>query len=185
MRLALKFDISVVRRLALAFCLSAALAACGSLSVEADYPENDNGATAESGSVFSFLSLGKEKPSASEKAAPAQNAPVRGLRVNALLWQASLETLSFLPLASADPMGGVILTDWYNDPSANNERIKVNLFISGRELRADALRVSVFRETLRNGKWVSTAASSKAARQLENIVLTRARDLSVARRAER
>ena len=90
-----------------------------------------------------------------------------------------------MPLASADPVSGVILTDWYNDPSANNERIKVNLFISGRELRADALRVSVFRETLRNGKWVSTAASSKAARQLENIVLTRARDLSVARRAER
>ena len=185
MRPAIIFNPSAFRRFVLAFCLSAALASCGSLSVEADYPESDNGATAESGSVFSFLGFGKEKPAASEKSAPAQIAPVRGLRVNALLWQASLDTLAFMPLASADPVGGVILTDWYNDPSANNERIKVNLFISGRELRADALRVSVFRETLRNGKWVSTAASSKAARQLENIVLTRARDLSVARRAER
>ena len=76
-----------------------------------------------------------------------------------------------MPLASADPVGGVIITDWYHDPAATNERVKVNLIISGLELRADALRVNLFRETLRGGKWVATASSSRAARQLENIVL--------------
>ena len=106
-----------------------------------------------------------------------------GLGVNALLWQASLDTLSFMPLASADPLGGVIITEWYNDPAANNERVKINLVISGKALRADALRVSVFRETNRRGQWVSTATSSRAARQMENIILTRARDLATARRA--
>ena len=90
-----------------------------------------------------------------------------------------------MPLASADPIGGVIISDWYNDPAATNERVKVNLIISGLELRADALRASLFRETLRDGKWVATATSVAAARQLENIVLTRARDLAVSRRAAR
>ena len=107
-------------------------------------------------------------------------------RVNQYLEdQASLDTLSFMPLASADPQGGVIITDWYNDPAASDERVKVNLVISGRELRADALRVNLFRENFVGGKWVGTAASSKAARQLENIILTRARDLSVASRSAR
>ena len=78
-----------------------------------------------------------------------------GLGVNALLWQSSLDTLSFMPLAAADPVGGVIITEWYNDPSATDERVKINPVISGRELRADALRVSVFRETNRRGQWAS------------------------------
>ena len=66
-------------------------------------------------------------------------------------------------------VGGVIITEWYNDPSATDERVKINLVISGRELRADALRVSVFRETNRRGQWVSTAASSKAARRWKTL----------------
>ena len=182
-----------LRRLLLTLSLTAALAACGGLSVEPDYPETENTATEESGSIFDFFTFGK-KDTTSEAAPAAQAAPqtaaqtaapIRGLSVNAVLWQASLETLSFMPLASADPVGGVIITDWYHDPAATNERVKVNLIISGLELRADALRVNLFRETLRGGKWVATASSSRAARQLENIVLTRARDLAVSRNANR
>ena len=170
--------------LCLNVALAAALTACGALSVEADYPEGDKVATAESGSVFDFFTFDKKDPAPQDSVQQAA-APSSGLSVNAVLWQASLETLSFMPLASADPIGGVIISDWYNDPAATNERVKVNLIISGLELRADALRVSLFRETLRGGKWVATATSVAAARQLENIVLTRARDLAVSRRADR
>ena len=170
--------------LCLNISLAAALTACGALSVEADYPEGDKVATAESGSVFDFFTFDKKDP-APQASAQQAAAPASGLSVNAVLWQASLETLSFMPLASADPIGGVIISDWYNDPAATNERVKVNLIISGLELRADALRVSLFRETLRGGKWVATATSVAAARQLENIILTRARDLAVSRRADR
>ena len=170
--------------LCLNIALAAALTACGALSVEADYPGGDKVATAESGSVFDFFTFGEKDP-APQASVQQAAAPAGGLSVNAVLWQASLETLSFMPLASADPIGGVIISDWYNDPAATNERVKVNLIISGLELRADALRASLFRETLRDGKWVATATSVAAARQLENIILTRARDLAVSRRADR
>ena len=86
-----------------------------------------------------------------------------------------------LPLASADPIGGTIITDWYNDPGQNNERIKMTIVISGLELRADALRVSMFREKRVNGRWTSVAASARATRQMENIILTKARDYYIAR----
>ena len=165
--------------LCLNIALAAALTACGALSVEADYPGGDKVATAESGSVFDFFTFGEKDPAPQASVQQAAT-PAGGLSVNAVLWRASLETLSFMPLASADPIGGVIISDWYNDPAATNERVKVNLIISGLELRADALRVSLFRETLRGGKWVATATSVAAARQLENIVLTRAREVRAA-----
>jgi hypothetical protein len=170
--------------LCLNIALAAALTACGALSVEADYPEGDKVETAESGSVFDFFTFGEKDPAPQASVQQAAT-PAGGLSVNAVLWRASLETLSFMPLASADPIGGVIISDWYNDPAATNERVKVNLIISGLELRADALRASLFRETLRDGRWVATATSVAAARQLENIILTRARDLAVSRRADR
>lgn len=173
------------RRQLLAAALVAGLAACGPLTFEDDYPTTSTTADEESGSIFDLF---RSNDTNIATAAGADGAPVivrGGLGVNSLLWQASLDTLSFMPLASADPQGGVIITDWYNDPAASDERVKVNLVISGRELRADALRVNLFRENFVGGKWVGTAASSKAARQLENIILTRARDLSVASRSAR
>ena len=176
----MRSSFSALRRSFFSLLLVSVLAACGSLNVEADYPQNDNLASEESGSIFDFFRRDEVDKAAMQTAAPVS---AGGLGVNALLWQSSLDTLSFMPLAAADPVGGVIITEWYNDPSATDERVKINLVISGRELRADALRVSVFRETNRRGQWVSTAASSKAARQLENIILTRARDLATARRA--
>lgn len=173
------------RRQLLAAALVAGLAACGPLTFEDDYPTTSTTADEESGSIFDLF---RSNDTNIATAAGADGASViirGGLGVNSLLWQASLDTLSFMPLASADPQGGVIITDWYNDPAASDERVKVNLVISGRELRADALRVNLFRENFVGGKWVGTAASSKAARQLENIILTRARDLSVASRSAR
>lgn len=174
--------------------LALSLSACGGLSVEADYPENEDIATAESGSVFDFFRFGgKDTPAPTaadndetlaEADAEADNATPslpQGLGVNADLWRAALETVSFMPLASADPMGGTIITDWYNDPGQTDERVKLNVVISGLELRADAVRVSLFREKRSGRNWVTMATSATAARQLENIVLTKARDYKIAR----
>src|SRR6201998_852295 len=66
----------------------------------------------------------------------------RTVGVNSYLWHATLDTLSFMPLASADPFGGVIITDWYSPSTTQDERFKVNIFILGRELRADGVRAS-------------------------------------------
>lgn len=171
-------------RLAIILALSAALAACGTLRVENDYPENSDAATAETGSIFDFFKFGSDEAEPADATANDQSeTPARpqGLGVNADLWRAALETSSFLPLASADPIGGTIITDWYNDPGQNNERVKMTIVISGLELRADGLRVSLFREKRINGRWTSIAASSRAARQMENIILTKARDFFIAR----
>lgn len=166
--------------LALGFALT--LAACGNLTVEQDYPEKDDSATQESGSVLDYFRFGTDDEATQSAAPTSAAATPAGIGVNAVLWQASLDTLSFLPLASADPVGGTIITDWYNDPGTPNERLKVNVVISGMELRADALRVSIFRERQSGNRTISLAASSRAARQMENIILTRARDLAAAAR---
>lgn len=102
-----------------------------------------------------------------------------GIGVNAYLWRASLDTISFMPLASADPFGGVILTEWYAPPEQANERFKLNVFILGRELRSDAVQVNVFRQVRRNGAWQDADAAPETARGLEDAILTRARQLRV------
>ena len=102
-----------------------------------------------------------------------------GIGVNAFLWRAALDTLSFMPLASADPFGGVILTDWYSDPGNLSERIKVNVFILGRSLRSDGLRAAVFRQVLDNGVWVDALVDPDTATKLEDTILTRAREIRV------
>ena len=79
------------------------------------------------------------------------------LGVNAYLWRGALDTLSFMPLASADPFGGVIITDWYTPPPSNGERFKATAYILGRELRSDGVRVAIFRQVLQNGQWVDRA----------------------------
>lgn len=103
-----------------------------------------------------------------------------GLGVNAFLWRASLDTLSFMPIASADPFGGVILTDWYTPAESPAERFKVNLYILDKQLRADGLRVAVFRQTRAGSDWRDASVAPETARQLEDAVLTRARQLRVA-----
>ena len=109
------------------------------------------------------------------QAKDAANAP--SLAVNAFLWRGALDTLSFMPLASADPFGGVIITDWYTPPSANNERFKANAYILGRQLRADGIHVAIFRQVEQNGNWVDAPVAPGTAVDIENKVLARARDL--------
>ena len=102
------------------------------------------------------------------------------LGVNSYLWHASLDTLSFLPLLSADPFGGVIISEWYVAPTSPDERLKVTIYIMDRALRADALKVVVFRQ-VRNGTiWQDATASPDTAHKLEDSILTRARELRLA-----
>ena len=101
------------------------------------------------------------------------------LGVNAFLWRGALDTLSFMPLASADPFGGVIITDWYSPPEAPDERFKVTAYILGRQLRADGVRVSVFRQVNSRGQWIDVPVTPDTATALEDKILLRARDLRV------
>jgi hypothetical protein len=102
------------------------------------------------------------------------------LGVNSYLWHASLDTLSFLPLTSADPFGGVIISEWYVSPTSPNERLKVTIYIMDRALRADALKVVVFRQVAANGAWQDAQPSPDTAHKLEDSILTRARELRLA-----
>lgn len=102
------------------------------------------------------------------------------LGVNSYLWHASLDTLSFMPLQSADPFGGVIISDWYVAPAAPDERLKVTIYIMDRTLRADGLKVAVFRQTRSGAGWTDAAASPDTAHRLEDSILTRARELRLA-----
>lgn len=100
--------------------------------------------------------------------------------VNRYLWSASLETLDFLPVFRADPVAGLIITDWYSNPGAPDEQFKVSVYILDSALRADALRVTVFKQTrdpATGGGWVDASVNPATAREIENSILTRARQL--------
>ncbi len=97
--------------------------------------------------------------------------------VNSYLWRASLDTLSFMPLVQTDSNGGVIVTDWYANPSAPNERMKLTVSILDQDLRADALRVAASRQLMQNGQWVDAPVKAATVQKLEEIILTRARSL--------
>jgi hypothetical protein len=105
-----------------------------------------------------------------------------GVAVNAFLWRASLDTINFIPLVSADPFGGVIITDWYTPAETPTERMKVQITILDRELRADGVRVSVFKQqsSARNGGWVDAQVDPGTNTQIEDAILTRARQLRIA-----
>jgi len=101
-----------------------------------------------------------------------------GIGVNSHLWRASLDTISFMPLSSADPFGGVIITDWYAPPDSPSERFKMTIFILDRTLRADGLRVAVFRQQQSDqGVWVDSSINPSTVTSLENKILERARQL--------
>jgi hypothetical protein len=100
--------------------------------------------------------------------------------VNSLLWRASLDTVSFMPLVSADPFGGVIITDWYAPPATPTERFKINIYILGRQLRADGIRASVFHQVQQGTGWADAPVAPNTATDLENAILTRARQMRIA-----
>jgi hypothetical protein len=110
---------------------------------------------------------------------PTQLAPSRmtAIGVNAYLWRAAIDTVSFAPLLQADANSGVIITDWYTNPRAPGERVKLTVAVLDPDLRADALRVSAARQVNQNGAWADAPVSAATVQKLEDIILTRARDL--------
>lgn len=114
--------------------------------------------------------------------APADEAGEQtgGIGVNAYLWRGTLETLDFMPLASADPFGGLIITDWYQSVDAPGERVKLHVLIKDTALRADGLKVSVFRQVADgSGGWLDAPVAPETRRALEDKILTRARELRI------
>ena len=110
---------------------------------------------------------------------PNQLAPSKMtmIGVNAYLWRAAVDTLSFAPLVTADSNGGVIVTDWYTKPASPGERVKLTVSIIDQDLRADALRVAASRQINQSGVWVDAPVAAATVQKLEDIILTRARDL--------
>jgi uncharacterized protein DUF3576 len=114
----------------------------------------------------------------------AEAAPTIG--VNAYLWRATLDTLSFMPLASADPWGGTVISDWYSNPEQPNERFKVTVYILDTRLRADGLKVTVNKQVAGPaGQWADAAAADQTEIDLQNAILTRARQLRLSSAGDR
>ncbi|PZU11893.1 DUF3576 domain-containing protein [Sphingomonas sp.] len=141
-----------VARIALGIALCASLTACG-------------------GGLFGRH--GKKAPTAKELA-PAR---ITTIGVNAYLWRATLDTLSFMTIAQTDSNGGVIVTEWYVNPAVQTERMKASVTILDQELRADALRVSTARQIFQNGQWIDTSVAAGTNQKLEEVILQKARDL--------
>ena len=115
---------------------------------------------------------GKDRPKADLAASQ-----VTTIGVNSYLWRASLDTLSFMPLLQTDSNGGVIVTDWYVNPNVQTDRVKFTVTILNRDLRADAIRVVGLRQVNRGGQWVDAPVQAATVQKIEDIILTRARDL--------
>lgn len=140
----------------------AALAACSSGGPKTFQTQEDGGG-------FRLFGMGGGK---------AKEAPGPVIGVNSYLWRATLDTLSFMPLASADPYGGVIITDWYVNPEKPDERLKATVYILDTRLRADGLNVAVFKQTKdAAGNWVDSPVAGQTETDIENSILTRARQL--------
>jgi len=165
----------------LAALLLSGLAGCG--SDETKYPRSADG---KGGSTYedrqSVFGGGGLNLFGGEKGPlEAQENGTSGIGVNSFLWRASLDTIAFMPLASADPFGGVIITDWYSPPESASERFKVNVYILGRDLRADGIRAAVFRQQSNTGgQWIDAKVEGQTVVELENAILTRARQLRIA-----
>jgi hypothetical protein len=152
---------SRVARFALATACVAALSGCA----VGEFIVNDINKT-----------LGKAPANRAQQADLAA-AQVTTIGVNSYLWRAALETLSFAPMAQVDSAGGVIVTDWYTNPNTPNERVKVTATILDADLRADALRVAASRQINQSGQWVDAPVAAATVQKLEEIILTKARDL--------
>ena len=124
--------------------------------------------------VFALAGSGCARNAVPRGLAPAK---VTTLAVNTYLWRAAVDTVSFAPLLQANPNSGVIITDWYTNPKAPGERVKLTVAVLDPDLRADALRVSAARQINSNGAWVDAPVSAATVQKLEDIILTRARDL--------
>jgi len=106
-----------------------------------------------------------------------KSAATEGINVNGYLWRATLDNVYFMPVISADPFGGVVLTDWYKASNSTKERYKLNIYITGTELRSDAVRVAAFKQKLQGNNWIDVDADPKIAKEIEDKILLRAREL--------
>ncbi len=102
-----------------------------------------------------------------------------GIPINPYLWKASLETINFMPLSSTDPVGGVIITDWYTSGENSNERCKLNIFINGMELKTNNLKVASFCQIIKDGQWVNIASNPDDNMKLENTILNKAKKIKI------
>ncbi len=130
--------------------------------------------------LASFAALGLTAGCVSDSELPDADlaaSRVTTIGVNSYLWRAALDTLSFAPIAQVDSNGGVLVTDWYSNPRAPAERVKVTVAILDQDLRADALRVAASRQVNQGGQWVEAPVAAATVQKLEEIILTRARDL--------
>ena len=167
--------------------LAAGVAACSDIQSEGDFPNLSRRRGETTGfeprdSVFgegglSFGVGGDDKPAPGGGGVDGGG----GIGVNGFLWRATLDTVSFMPVNSADPFGGVIITDWYSPPESPNERFKLNVYILGRALRADGVRVAVFRQVDDGtGSWRDAPLPEDTSTQIEDAILTKARRLRFA-----
>ncbi|AZV40345.1 hypothetical protein CFR75_04790 [Komagataeibacter xylinus] len=153
---------ALLPRAALPALLAASLlAACGSA------PQHDK----------SGLAVPQNRLLKEDRGANGGSTPLESNGVNAFLWRGALDTLSFMPFASADAVAGVILTDWYTPPATKDERFKITCFVLSRSLRSDAVRVSVFRQAYEEGQWVDTPVAANTVSDITARILTRARQL--------
>ncbi len=117
-------------------------------------------------------------PSGPARVSRASTVQTAGLGVNSYLWRATLDTLAFMPLSSADPFGGTVITDWYQNPDQPNERFKATVYILDTRLRADGLNVTVFKQVRdAAGQWIDAPVNGQTQIDIENAILTRARQL--------
>ena len=104
--------------------------------------------------------------------------------VNALLWRAALDIASFVPLDDVDTFGGSIVTEWHQPKGTPNQRLKLTMFVVGRELRSDAITVRAYIQNRLGTEWIDAGRDETLGRKLENLVLTRARELRAAATTE-
>ena len=107
------------------------------------------------------------------------SAGIIGMPVNPYLWRASLNTIDFMPLSSTDPFAGTIITDWYTAETNLGERCKLNIFINGKDLKTNNLKVSSFCQTLKNNQWVNIPSQIEENIKLENVILNEAKKLKL------
>lgn len=174
---------AVFHRFSLFLMLAAvfAISGCNSYRGEAKYPSGHD-RTTTGGDIYGERQsiFGKGGLSLMGGKDEKKNDGSNGIGVNSYLWRASLDTVSFMPLASADPFGGVIITDWYIAEEKPDERFKVNVFILDKQLRSNGVKVKVFRQVQKGGKWIDSAVADNTGPQMEDAILTRARQLRVA-----
>ena len=170
---------AVTRKALIVAMIGAIAAGCSGAKVEGEYPNRRPGDSQPYNthdSVFGPGGIGfggaSQTPGAEEEEGGG------GVAVNGFLWRASLDTVSFMPVNSADPFGGVIITDWYSPPESPDERFKMNVYILGRALRADGVRVAVFRQ-IADGRagWRDAPLADETGGQIEDAILSRARQL--------